>query len=175
MKRYEYQMRELLFAMLKGYGIGIILSALAAASMVSQGLLSNVVTGALGLDLVFGSMATMFFLGSTEVKAGFSGALIGLLKAMFGSLLFSGFFSLNPMFMLFFLLKFMFCLIAASLILVVSIVLFPITVVYTVVMFLIEKFKGPIDDDLGDILDKLVPIGIIALWILAAFIASKIG
>lgn len=155
MKRYEYQMKNLLATLAKGFGIGLVVSFLLAL-LIEGGFSISVIGYALLIDLIVGSLISMFMTSSSGTQGGLANAAVNAGRGMIGGLFSAGFG--GGVGMVFFIIELFFYGIIAGVLFLFAAISFPLTIVYTLVMFLIEKFKGEIDDGVADILDKIVPV-----------------
>lgn len=164
MKRYESQLKALLGALAKGFAIGLVVSII-LVMFIEGGFSFSALGKGILLDLFIGSLISMFTTSSSGTQNNLVNASVNIAKGMIGSIFSVGYgWGIG---MAFFILKFVFYGIIAFVLFVFAAISFPLTIVYTVIMYLIERLKGSIDDSLADILDKIVPI---VAFIVTAFI-----
>ncbi len=164
---FAYRMKMMGRFLLIGYGIGLALGF--AFCFLIKAKPQAFVIEALVFGFIFGTIISAFIMASKGSVNSLASKGLSILKGMFVGLLSS--FSPNPVFILILFVKLVFdILLAIGLTLFIT-VSFPLTVLYTVVMFLIEKFGKEFEDSTIQILDKIVPV---VSFIIAAVITIGI-
>lgn len=164
MNTYSERLRELLKTIGKSYVIGLVVAVV--FEVLTMGGLERVrIDAIVGFTIVFGSLIGIFLVNKSGVRVGILNTAIKAVTSVFGGMVFAGVGS--GIGMVFFVFRLMFGLIVGGILLGFAVICFPVTILYTFVMFLIEKFVGEIDPQIGAILDNVVPIGsaVILFWI----------
>lgn len=161
MGKYESSLKQLLKIMAIGYGIGFIVS-LVVVFLMKDPLLESIAY-ILFFTTVVGSFATVIM--SMKASTGLF-ALEMSRKAMIsviGTLATGA--SWGPIFFLIFII----CVLVMLGIAIFVAVSFPLTFIYTLIMFIIEKCGARIPDLVSDILDKIVPIVSFCIAVVVVF------
>ena len=166
MKRYEYRLKQLGKGIAIGYGIGV------AVAVVIECLLKGSVTEGFYVTLLVGSIISIFKTSSSGAQSGLVNAAVNVGRGMVGSIFSSGLgFGVG---MLIFGLKFLIYGAIACILFAFAAISFPLTIIYTIIMYMIEKFKGEIDDSIANTLDNIVPIAafVITVFLICLVIRS---
>ena len=151
MKRYETQLKNLGKLLLVNYGIGFV-GAIVLAILIKDKNILNIIFELVFFGFLFGSIITVVRMNTKGVEtAGIASFKILSSLIKFPSFSFSSIFS-----------GFQFVKIVVSIFLLIGIVLFeivatPVTIIYIIVMYFIEK-KKEISESLADTLDKVIPV-----------------
>lgn len=155
MGRYESKLKNLIGITIKGYGIGYIIS-LILGCFISGGFSWDMFGNALVLDVIIGSSIAIYMATSSGMQNSLATVAINAGKGMLGSAFSAGFgwgfgmvISICKLVI--------FGMIALALFLFAAIS-YPLTLIYTAVMYLIERKNGEIDETMAELLDKVVPV-----------------
>lgn len=167
MGRYASKLKDIIGITIKGYGVGYIIS-LILGYFILGGFSWSMFGDALVLDVFVGSGIVLFKSGSSGMQNTLASAAVNAARGMLGSVFSAGFgWGIG---MVFFVCKLVFFGVIAVVLILFAMISYPVNVLYTTVMYLIEKYKGDIDDELADTLDKWVPIIGVVIVIIVLFI-----
>lgn len=152
MKRYEAQLDYLKKLLLIDFIAGLVLSIAACFLLGAFELSIDTLFEIILFGFVFGSLITVIRMN----KGGTDKVGVSIFKVI-GSLVRIPAFSFNSGLLGLQILKFMFSMFLLLVVLTFEVVATPVTIIYIVVMYFIEKNKE-IDDSVADILDKVVPV-----------------
>ena len=172
MKRYEEQLNKMLVFLGIGYGVGVIaafvLSWLSYKEICSDFFMMGIV-----LWILIGSAISMIIISTRGIQNAAVNASVGIIRSMFGGLFTAGIGSGLLLFI--FILKIMAYLMITLVLALFMIVSFPLTIIYTVVMYFMEKSGKEISDDTADTLDKIVPVAAFIITAILLYVIFKSG
>ena len=162
MKVYEARLKELLKTIGISYAIGLIVAILLA-------LIAGGATPLLGPDTVLitavvGSAVGIFMVNKSEVRVGILNTCIKMASGLFGTIFSAGFGSVVGLML--FMIKLVCAAVVGMFLLLFAVISFPVTIVYTLVMFLIERYVGEIPGGIGSMLDQAVPLVVVILIVM---------
>lgn len=172
MKRYEEQLKNMLIYLAEGFGIGLI-GGFILSWINYKEICGDFFGMGLVLGILIGGAASMILMSAKGVKNAAANSALGIIRNMFGGLFTAGVGSGLLLFI--FLLKMMLYIIIALILFLFMMISFPLTIIYTVVMYFVEKRGKDIDADTADKLDKIVPIIAFVITALILYILFKGG
>ena len=170
MKRYEMQLDNMLIYLGEGYVIGLVIAFIISWISYKEICVDFFGMGVV-LAILIGSAISMILMSAKGIQNAALNMSFGFIKNLFSSFFSAGFGSGLLLFISF--LKFMFCIFVSMIIFLYMMVSFPLTILYTVIMYFVEKAGKDIDESTANKLDKLVPIISFLITALILYILFK--